>query len=132
MGGSSVRNGVCRGNPRAPHPPVHPHLGIAHCLNPAAAQLPTALEGVGGHGTAQLIQVDKEEGACGQGLLAVSRDLPVAPLTPSALTWVSELPANNSVHQQGLPDHLGALSLLEGLGDEEEVGEEEAVDIHLG
>lgn len=108
-----------------------PHLGIAHCLDPAAAQLPTGLEGVGGHSAPQLVQVDEEKGACGQGLSAVSRGLPVVPLMPSALTWVSELPANNSVHQQGLPDHLGALSLLERLGDEEEISEEEAVDVHL-
>lgn len=120
------------GHPRVPHPPVCPHLGIAHGLNPAAAQRPTGLEGVGGHSTPQLIQVDEEEGACGQGLSAVSRDLPLVSLTATALTWVSELPANHSVHQQGLPDHLGALSLLEGLGDEEEVGEKEAVDVHLG
>lgn len=127
-----MRNGVCTGHPQVPHPPICPHLGVTHCLDPAAAQLPTGLEGVGGHSTAQLIQIDEEEGACGKGLLAVSKNLLVGPLTPSALTWVSELSTNNSVHQQGLPDHLGALSLLEGLGDEEEVGEEEAVDVHLG
>lgn len=124
--------GCAQGTHRSPkNPPTCPHLGIAHCLDPAAAQLPTGLEGVGSHSTPQLIQVDEEEEACGQGLSAVSRGLPVVPLTPSALTWVPELPANDSVHQQGLPDHLGALSLLEGLGDEEEVGEEEAVDVHL-
>lgn len=127
-----MRNGVCTGHPWVPHPPMCPHLGIAHCLDPAAAQLPTGLEGVGCHSTPQLIQVDEEEGACGKGLSAVSKDLRVGPLTPSALTWVSELSANNSVHQQRLPDHFGALSLLEGLGDEEEVGEEEAIDVHLG
>lgn len=57
---------------------------------------------------------------------------PSAPSPPGLLTWVLQLPTDDLVHQQGLPDHLGALSLLDRLGDEEEVGEEEAVDIHLG
>lgn len=117
------------------HPPTHhaAHLGIAHSLNPAAAQrLPTGLESVGGHSTAQLVQVDEEEGACGQRPSAVSRDPPLQPTSPPVLlTRVPQLPADHLVHQQGLPNHLGALSLLERLSDEEEVSEEEAVNIHL-
>lgn len=56
---------------------------------------------------------------------------PPPPPTPVPLTWVLQLPADNFVHQQGLSDNLGALSLLDGLRDEEEVSEEEAVDVHL-
>lgn len=78
-------------------------------LNPAAALSATVgLKAVRGHGTAKLIEVDKEEAS-----------------------WVFQLSAHHVMDDERLPDHLHFLHTLHRLGNQQNVSEQETVHIHL-
>lgn len=78
-------------------------------LNPAAALSATVgLKAIGGHCTAKLIEVDKEEAS-----------------------WVFQLSAHYVMDDERLPDHLHFLHTLHRLSNQQNVSEQETVHIHL-
>lgn len=52
-------------------------------------------------------------------------------LRPSTLTWVLELPADDVVDEERLPDDFNFLHSLHRFGDEQQVRKQDTVHVHL-
>lgn len=111
------------------------NLHVADCIDPASPLGgAVGLESVGCHCVLKLIEVDEDEGPCGEGgreqslirgVLAGWRS------EASTLTWIFELPADDVVDEERLPDDFDFLHLLHRFGDEQQVGKQDTVDVHL-
>lgn len=48
------------------------------------------------------------------------------------LAWIFQLPADDVVDEERLPDDFHSLHLLHRFGDQQQIGKQDTVDVHLG
>lgn len=61
----------------------------------------------------------------------VNPPLFLLPLTASTLTWIFELPADDVVDEERLPDDFESLHSLHRFGDQQQISKQDTVHVHL-